>query len=1275
MSGALNRIFWGLYWLLVLTLSVSALLLLTFRLLWPQLNGHQAALVDLLSQRLNSQVALVSMDAQWQEGYPSLHLQGLKLQGIAGQPELALSLNQAYLALDLTASLRQLRPVFNRLELDGLHLKLTQPEQTSQTLTHPPKDLPAQILTLLLSQQAISLRNTRLQYETLKGELLELSPLQLSLQHDGRLHQLQLDAQLASDQNPTRLHLSAEVEGNPAKSPIRLHLVVDDLNQTVLNPWLGLADIQLDSLQASLQLWGQVQAGRIEYLIGSTQLSELHHAAFQLNQLQLKTALLRRNTGYQLQILDASVGESHHLELPFIGLNVVIRGQQILPEQLLLDRMLLAELQAWLNEHRLLPEQLGEILTTLAPTGEVSNLRVKWPQPDDWLAFEAEADLQSVSIQAWHDVPALKGINGLLRVNRSGGEIHLNSDDFELFFPTLYRAPWHYDKANGVISWHLRDDDVVVASQLLHLSDQYVSAAGRFSISLPYSRDEQPSLTLMIGMENSDGAQAQHYIPPHAVGDNLYVWLVKALQGGQVERAGLVLNGDTRSRLEDFQPPSLLMFYDTKAVEFAYQPDWPPVKDTDAFVFYRNGDLLVEALGGSIYDTRIGYVNAFMPSHSPELYIKGNLTGDLSDLSRLLAETPLKETVGDGFSSWQMGGATNTLLQLAIPVTSAGKLGVRVNGELNQGLFLSPELGLNFSNLAGSVQYDSRLGLSSRGITGQLFGKPVKSTITTEAGGSTRINLDGSVAIDVIRKWLNLDILQIASGTAQYKAGLELCPKQACRQLSLTSDLKGVAIKAPEGLGKSKENVSAFDLVTEVGGASDKPRLLRFNLGQQLSAVVQTQFGVIRKARFTLGDASPKLPDFDGIWVDGYLPRVEFAQLNAFLTDSALLASTDKQPKGAVLQEVKVSTAEFDLGGLTLDNLSARVIPDNLGWMINGEADQLSGRLLLPTDTEQPMQLKLDRLVWKKADKTEAQAEVEKDPLPGMNPGDLPKMDIDIAALFLDEKPLGNWSLQLRPQPNHLNVEQIRGDMFGTQVTGELDWQQNGKKLTELSLNLKSEDFGKALKAWGYAKALETEKLKGYAQLSWPGAPWDFELAELNGQVDFNARNGRLLDVGNSGNLLRVFGILNLQSLTRRLRLDFTDLFKSGVAFDAMDASYQIERGIARTRTPFVMKGPSANMALTGQLDLVQETVDKDIEVALPVTGNIPLVSVLLGAPQVAGAVFLLDKLIGDPLEKFTTVRYHLNGSWTNPEADFSSLPDANKAQDKPGPVLPESGG
>ena len=85
-------------------------------------------------------------------------------------------------------------------------------------------------------------------------------------------------------------------------------------------------------------------------------------------------------------------------------------------------------------------------------------------------------------------------------------------------------------------------------------------------------------------------------------------------------------------------------------------------------------------------------------------------------------------------------------------------------------------------------------------------------------------------------------------------------------------------------------------------------------------------------------------------------------------------------------------------------------------------------------------------------------------------------------------------------------------------------------------------------------------------------------------------------------------------------------------------------------------------MTLNGSIDLENETVEKSMEVSLPVTANLPVVGVLLGAaPQVAGAVFLIDKLIGDQLQQFTTIRYRVSGGWDDPQI---TIPGADKGTD-----------
>ena len=83
-------------------------------------------------------------------------------------------------------------------------------------------------------------------------------------------------------------------------------------------------------------------------------------------------------------------------------------------------------------------------------------------------------------------------------------------------------------------------------------------------------------------------------------------------------------------------------------------------------------------------------------------------------------------------------------------------------------------------------------------------------------------------------------------------------------------------------------------------------------------------------------------------------------------------------------------------------------------------------------------------------------------------------------------------------------------------------------------------------------------------------------------------------------------------------------------------------------------------MAMSGDIDLVKETVSQQMAVTLPVTDNIPLAAVLLGAPQIAGLAFLLDKLIGDEVKKeFATVTYTMEGDWSDPKVELLQKPEA----------------
>ncbi|MGO8279672.1 AsmA-like C-terminal region-containing protein, partial [Rhizobium ruizarguesonis] len=66
-------------------------------------------------------------------------------------------------------------------------------------------------------------------------------------------------------------------------------------------------------------------------------------------------------------------------------------------------------------------------------------------------------------------------------------------------------------------------------------------------------------------------------------------------------------------------------------------------------------------------------------------------------------------------------------------------------------------------------------------------------------------------------------------------------------------------------------------------------------------------------------------------------------------------------------------------------------------------------------------------------------------------------------------------------------------------------------------------------------------------------------------------------------------GVLSMQSLPRRLTLDFRDVFSEGFAFDAITGNAQIEQGIAKTDN-LKMRGVNATVLMGGTADIVKET-------------------------------------------------------------------------------------
>ncbi|TMP65074.1 hypothetical protein CWC05_24215, partial [Pseudoalteromonas ruthenica] len=79
----------------------------------------------------------------------------------------------------------------------------------------------------------------------------------------------------------------------------------------------------------------------------------------------------------------------------------------------------------------------------------------------------------------------------------------------------------------------------------------------------------------------------------------------------------------------------------------------------------------------------------------------------------------------------------------------------------------------------------------------------------------------------------------------------------------------------------------------------------------------------------------------------------------------------------------------------------------------------------------------------------------------------------------------------------------------------------------------------------------------GY-QLQWNGAPYAVNMQSFAGEVTWELGEGHLAEISDQG--ARVFSLLSLDSLVRKLKLDFRDVFSKGFFYNKMQGSVQLEK-------------------------------------------------------------------------------------------------------------------
>ncbi|WP_460147933.1 YhdP family protein [Pseudomonas sp. S2_A02] len=1255
--AALTR--WGLG-LCALVLVLMALFVSLGRELTPLVAEYRADVEDKASNALGMPLQIGKLEGNWSGLAPVL----LAHDVMVGEGSNALRLDQVRAVPDLWASLLAREVRIAHLELNGLKISLKEGEDGHWALEGLPVQQdqplnPEQLLNRMQIVQQLSVLDSQITLQPLGESPLTLTYVGLNLK-TGPSHQ-RLDARLTlPDGQPVAMSLRTRLRAaqwKDGEADAYLSLPQSDwskwLPERLTQQW------NFSEIKAGGELWvnwskGTLQRAAIRLNAPQLKGAYAERKPIQINNLALNGYFQRSSTGVlvTLDSLAMSLGDTRwESKLQFQQ----TAATDTVPELLRLqaDRFDLTPLTPLLNALGPLPEGVATAVERLKVTGVLRNVLIDFrPAATDDSKFSFAANLEKVGFDAYHGAPAVRNVSGNISGDLGQGELRMDSKDFSLHLDPIFAKPWQYIQANARLTWKLDKEGFTLIAPYLKVLGEEGKIAGDFLIRLHFDHTQEDYMDLRVGLVDGDGRYTAKYLPT-VLSPGLDEWLRTAILKGAVDEGFFQYQGSLNHGAAE-TARSISLFFKVHDAELAFQPGWPHVSKVSGDVFIEDSGVRILASKGQLLDTEVSGVYVNIPrvpaGQSTHLFLDGAFAGGLGDGLKILQEAPIG--TADTFAGWEGEGDLQGKLKLDIPLVQGEKPKILVDFKTDKARLKLREPTLELTQLKGDFRFDSTKGLSGQKITARAFDKPVTAQIFAEGSPgklNTRVAASGEVEVKKLTDWLNVTQPLPVTGMIPYQLQLNL--DGADSQLMVSSNLKGVAVDlpAPFGMAADVGRDTVFRMTLQ-----GPERRYWVNYGELANFTFAAPTGNFADGRgeLLLGGGNAVLPGAKGLRVRGVLSELDVAPWQDLVSKYA-----GQDPGGSakqLLSGVDLKVGKLTGFGTTLDQAAVQLARKPAAWALQLDSQQAKGSIGIPDAKAAPIAVNLQYVRLPAPDPTVLADENSPDPLATVDPTKIPALDVTINQLFQGPDLVGAWHLKVRPTAKGIAFNTLDLGLKGILLQGSGGWEGTpGNSSSWYKGRVSGKNLADVLKGWGFAPSVTSEEFHMNVDGRWPGSPAWLATKRFSGSLDASLNKGQFVEVEGSAQALRVFGLLNFNSIGRRLRLDFSDLFGKGLSYDRVKGLLVASNGVYVTREPILLTGPSSNVELNGTLDLVGDQVDAKLLVTLPVTNNLPIAALIVGAPAVGGALFLIDKLIGDRVARFASVKYTVKGPWKEPKITF----------------------
>lgn len=976
---------------------------------------------------------------------------------------------------------------------------------------------------------------------------------------------------------------------------------------------------------------------------------------------------LSSDMGYTLNVSDLNAYAANGFNIKALSANYsqTIKGEQNF--KLSVPSLGLSNVEAALSQLPL-PEKLFTPLSATKPRGQLKDLNMVWhAQKNVTKTYQLNTKFSQLQLTAYENIPGFNNLSGELKANQKSGQLSLDTERAYVEMKSILRWPVPFTNLDGKISWDIEPKQTKIKVDALTMSSPHISG----TVNASYLMDGKKGGYLDLkGKFNHGNAKYAKFYYPTMLGEATLNWLDTSILEGTANDINLTVKG----RLADFP------FVDSKNHPDAKQGIFRvTAKVSDAFLEYGTGWPAIEKLGlNLLFEGKRMELNAHtgrilgnqiiknkttiaqLDADYPILTVQSELQGPVSEGINFVNNSPV-HTLTEGFTdTLKTSGSGKLSLGLSIPLDDLDASKYKGLYQITNGKMESEDIP-TLSQMNGILEFTEN-SLIAKNIKAYAFGSPLAFNLSSGKDKSIRILAKGRLSDASIKQMLKDQSLPKAgeyiSGGTDWTG--DILVQKPRINISIRSDLIGITSRLPAPFDKAasqqlnlrvdkRQESNLSNTFINIGNKAGAKITSTSNNGNVEFNNASIRLGGDIKVEPTASEASSAA----GITLSGsldYLNADAWRYVIKNLSDSSSTPTPLSQQNKLPIQKVSLSIKALDIFNRRLnqvniselsntDNLriaiQSKEITGNLQWI-----DQKNGKLIARLSNFTIPDPAPDQLSAPSAevDTVKQFTKLEQD---------YPALDIVADNFEFHKKNLGSLEVIAYPENDNWDIQKIKFNTPEGIISAEGQWN-NWVKSPNTYLNVRWDikDLGKTLARLGYADTITEGEGKLTGQLHWPGSPHQFDTTRLSGELKFDVRKGQILQV--QPGVGRLLGLLSLQSLPRRLTLDFRDLFSNGFAFDKITANVKIDRGVMRSDN-FKMAGPAADVSIKGETNLQKETQHLFVNVSPRISDSISLAA-LAGGPLAGAVAFLAQKVLKDPFNKIISTDYEIVGTWDNPQ-------------------------